>query len=42
VYRNGKLIKALLDGREIPLAVFKYPHEFSYVGELLLDLNRIK
>jgi hypothetical protein len=27
---------------EIPLAVFKYPHEFSYVGELLLDLNRIK
>jgi len=42
VYRNGKLIKAMLDGREIPLAVFKYPHEFSYIGELLLDLNRIK
>jgi hypothetical protein len=42
VYRNGKLIRAMLDGREIPLAVFKYPHEFSYIGELLLDLNRIK
>jgi hypothetical protein len=42
VYRNGRLIKAMLDGRVIPLAVFKYPHEFSYVGELLLDLNRIK
>jgi len=42
VYRNGNLIRALLDGREIPLAVFKYPHEFSYIGELLLDLNRIK
>jgi hypothetical protein len=42
VYRNGRLIRAMLDGREIPLAVFKYPHEFSYVGELLLDLNRIK
>ncbi len=42
VYRNGKLIRAMLDGREIPRAVFKYPHEFSYVGELLLDLNRIK
>jgi hypothetical protein len=42
VYRNGKLIKAMLDGREIPLAVFKYLHEFSYAGELLLDLNRIK
>jgi len=42
VYRNGKLIKAMLDGREIHLAVFKYPHEFSYIGELLLDLNRIK
>jgi hypothetical protein len=42
VYRDGKLIKAMLDGREIPLAVFKYPHEFSYVGEFLLDLNRIK
>jgi hypothetical protein len=42
VYRNGKLIKAMLHGREIPLAVFKYPHEFSYVGALLLDLNRIK
>jgi hypothetical protein len=42
VYRNGRLIKVMLDGREIPLAVFKYPHEFSYVGELLLDLNRIK
>jgi hypothetical protein len=42
VYRNGKLIRAMLDGREIPRAVFKYPHEFSYIGELLLDLNRIK
>jgi hypothetical protein len=42
VYRDGKMIKALLDGREIPLAVFKYPHELSYVGELLLDLNKIK
>ena len=42
VYRNGKLIRAMLDGREIPLAVFKYPHGLSYVGELLLDLNRIK
>jgi hypothetical protein len=42
VYRNGKLIRAMLDGRVIPLAVFKYPHEFSYIGELLLDLNRIK
>jgi len=42
VYRNGKLIRAMLDGRVIPLAVFKYPHEYSYVGELLLDLNRIK
>jgi len=42
VYRNGKLTRAMLDGREIPPAVFKYPHEFSYVGELLLDLNRIK
>jgi len=42
VYRNGKLIRAMLHGREIPLAVFKYPHELSSVGELLLDLNRIK
>jgi hypothetical protein len=42
VYRNGKLIKAMLDGREIPLAVFKYPHGLNYIGELLLDLNRIK
>ncbi len=42
VYRNSKLIKAMLDGREIPLAVFKYPHGLSYIGELLLDLNRIK
>jgi hypothetical protein len=42
VYRDGKLIRAMLDGREIPLAVFKYPHGLSYVGELLLDLNRIK
>jgi len=42
VYRNGKLIRAMLDGRVIPLAVFKYPHEFSYIGGLLLDLNRIK
>ncbi len=42
VYRDGKLIRAMLDGREIPLAVFKYPHEYSYIGELLLDLNRIK
>jgi len=42
VYRNGKLIRAMLDGREIPLAVFKYPHGFTYIGELLLDLNRIK
>jgi len=42
VYRNGKLIRAMLDGREIPLAVFKYPHGLSYIGELLLDLNRIK
>ncbi len=42
VYRNGRLIRAMLDGREIPLAVFKYPHEFSYIGELLLDLNKIK
>jgi hypothetical protein len=42
VYRNGKLIRAMLDGRVIPLAVFKYPHEYSYIGELLLDLNRIK
>jgi len=42
VYRDGKMIKAMLDGREIPLAVFKYPHEYSYIGELLLDLNRIK
>ena len=42
VYRNGKLTRAMLDGREIPLAVFKYPHEYSYIGELLLDLNRIK
>jgi hypothetical protein len=42
VYRNGRLIKAMLDGREIPLAVFKYPHGLSYIGELLLDLNRIK
>jgi hypothetical protein len=42
VYRDGKLIRALLDGREIPLAVFKYPHGYNYIGELLLDLNRIK
>jgi hypothetical protein len=42
VYRNGKLIRAMLDGREIPLAVFKYPHGLNYIGELLLDLNRIK
>ncbi len=42
VYRDGKLIRAVLDGREIPLAVFKYLHEYSYIGELLLDLNRIK
>jgi len=42
VYRDGKLIRSMLDGREIPLAVFKYPHGLSYVGELLLDLNRIK
>jgi len=42
VYRDSKLIRAMLDGREIPLAVFKYPHGLSYVGELLLDLNRIK
>jgi hypothetical protein len=42
VYRNGKLIRAMLDGREIPLAVFKYPHGLTYIGELLLDLNRIK
>jgi hypothetical protein len=42
VYRDGKLIKAMLDGREIPLAVFKYPHGLNYIGELLLDLNRIK
>jgi hypothetical protein len=38
VYRDGKLIKAMLHGREIPRAVFKYPHEYSYIGELLLDL----
>jgi hypothetical protein len=25
-----------------PLAVFKYPHGLNYIGELLLDLNRIK
>jgi hypothetical protein len=42
VYRNGKLIRAMLDGREIPLAVFKYPHGLNYIGELLLDLNRIE
>lgn len=42
VYRNSKLIKAMLHGREIPLAVFKYPHGLNYIGELLLDLNRIK
>jgi hypothetical protein len=42
VYRDGKLIRAMLDGREIPLAVFKYPHGLNYIGELLLDLNRIK
>jgi hypothetical protein len=42
VYRNGKLIRAMLDGREIPLAVFKYPHGLNYIGGLLLDLNRIK
>jgi len=41
-YRDGKLIRAMLDGREIPLAVFKYPHGLNYIGELLLDLNRIK
>jgi hypothetical protein len=40
VYRNGKSIKALLDGREIPLAMFKYPHGLSYIGELLLDLRQ--
>jgi hypothetical protein len=42
VYRDGKLIRAMLDGREIPLAMFKYPHGLNYIGELLLDLNRIK
>jgi len=42
MYRNGRLIRAMLDGREIPLAVFKYPYEYSYIGELLLDLNRVK
>ncbi len=42
VYRNGRLIRAMVDSREIPRAVFKYPHEYSYIGELLLDLNRIK
>lgn len=42
VYRDGKLIRAMLDGCVIPLAVFKYPHEYSYIGELLMDLNRIK
>ena len=29
VYRNGKLIRAMLEGRMIPLAVFKYPHEYA-------------
>ena len=42
MYHNGKLIRAMLDGCEIPLAVFKYPHGLNYIGELLLDFNRVK
>jgi hypothetical protein len=41
-YRNGKLIEAALGGREIPLAAFKYPHSYNYIGELLLDLDKIE
>jgi hypothetical protein len=41
-YHNGKLIEATLNGREIPLAAFKYPHSFTYIGELLLDLDKVE
>ena len=41
-YYNGKLIEAALNGREIPLAAFKYPHSYNYIGELLLDLDKIE
>ncbi|AET33800.1 hypothetical protein [Pyrobaculum ferrireducens] len=42
VYKNGKLARAVLGGYELPLAVFSYPHQFAYIGELLLDLGRVR
>lgn len=32
VYKNGKLVRAVLGDYELPLAVFKYPHQFATLG----------
>jgi|GEM_PF-1185421 len=40
-YRGGRLIRAAIDDYEIPLAAFKYPHQPNYIGEILLDLNKV-
>lgn len=41
VYRGKKLTEIYLGGVRIPPAAFRYPHELSYIGELLLDLDMI-
>ncbi len=40
-YRGGRLTRAAIDDYEIPLAAFKYPHQPNYIGEILLDLNKV-
>ncbi|MEM4651291.1 MAG: hypothetical protein QW086_05640 [Pyrobaculum sp.] len=41
VYRGGKLGEIYMGGLRIPPAAFRHPHELSYIGELLLDLDMI-
>ncbi|MEM0462605.1 hypothetical protein [Pyrobaculum sp.] len=41
VYRGRKLGEIYLGGLRIPPAAFRHPHELSYIGEFLLDLDMV-
>ena len=41
VYRGKRLAEIYLGGLRAPPSAFRYPHELSYIGELLLDLDMV-
>ncbi|MEZ0320205.1 MAG: hypothetical protein ABWK05_09505 [Pyrobaculum sp.] len=41
VYRGWRLVEVEIDGKKLPPSIFKYPHEPTHVGEMLIDLRNV-